>query len=232
MHESRIYTTIATEEERRILNALLSSAKENSTNEYRNNMTQLGSLLAKTILPKINKGEKSLVIATAEDADFLQKGVISTLNSSELETKMAIYWNHHYQLPNGASVAPIVNKFIEKDFEDASNIIIVKSIISGSCVVRTNLIETIHKIKSLKKIFILSPVSYKNSEEKLKAEFPEDISRKFAFYCFAIDDERKQDGTVVPGIGGDIYKLLGLKDQPVKTGYIPNVLHETMKGLP
>lgn len=225
----RDYTSIATDKAIKTLDTLLNSAENNLVNEYRDSMTELGSLLAESILYKIRQGEKSLVVATAEDADFLQKGVIDTLNSSGLETKMAIYWNNHYQSSSKISVAPIVHKFIENDFECASNLIIVKSIISGSCVVRTNIIETIHEMKDLHNIFILAPVSYKDSEEKLRSEFPEDISNKFVFCSFAIDDERTQDGTVIPGIGGQVYKLLGLDDQPVKTGYIPKALDRFIK---
>src|SRR5699024_7189059 len=107
-----------------------------------------------------------------------------------INTKLAVFWNHHYQTSSNISVAPIIHKFIEPNYESMRNIVIVKSIMSGSCVVRANLIEMLDKINNIENVFILAPVAHKNSEDKLKAEFPIDISNKFKFYCFAIDDVR------------------------------------------
>jgi len=221
---NRVYTPIATAEAKRQLNSLF--ANLNAPEFYQKTMVALGKLLAEEISPllKSKTHTGTLIVSTAEDADFLQYGVSSTLQNQGIDTKLAVFWNHHYQLPNHASVAPILHRFIEPNFEQLHNIVIVKSIMSGSCVVRTNLIEMLDKMEDIEDIFILSPVAHKDSESKLKAEFPDEIASKFKFYCFALDDEKTEQGEVQPGIGGQIYELLGLVKQPALSGYIPEVV--------
>lgn len=223
---NRIYTSLATLPAKRHLQGLLDSVNDPDT--YREHMIALGKLLAATIAPSLihKTATDTLIISTAEDADFLQRGVASVLHDQNIPTKLAVFWNHHYQLPNRTSVAPIVHKFIQSGYETATNIIIVKSVMSGSCVVRTNLIEMLKNIKNIENIFILTPVAHTQSEKKLKAEFPTAISDKFKFICFAIDDERSEGGDVIPGIGGQVYELLGLDDQPVLTAYMPDVVEQ------
>ena len=203
---NRVYTDIAKAEAKRELDNLLTSS--DMPESYRKSMIALGKLLAEEISLSLKSKEHSdaLVVSTAEDADYLQEGVSSTLKKYDIDIKLAVFWNHHYQLSNQTSVAPILHQFIEPKFETMHNIIIVKSIMSGSCVVRTNLIEMLDKIEHIEDIFILSPVAHKESEEKLKAEFPEEISKKFKFFCFALDDKKTENGEVQPGIGGQIYE--------------------------
>lgn len=223
---NRTYTPIASTAAKRHLQGLLDSV--NKPAEYRTHMTALGELLASntaTLLPH-QSNKETLIISTAEDADFLQRGVASVLHDQNIPTKLAVFWNHHYQLPNRTSVAPIVHKFIQSGYETATTIIIVKSVMSGSCVVRTNLIEMIGDMPNVENIFILAPVAHRHSEEKLKAEFPATIADKFKFICFAIDEQRSTAGEVIPGIGGSVYELLGLDDQPVLTAYMPQVVEQ------
>jgi hypothetical protein len=222
----RTYTPIASTAAKCHLQGLLDSI--NRPAEYRTHMTVLGELLASytvTLLPH-QSNKETLIISTAEDADFLQRGVAKILHDQNIPTKLAVFWNHHYQLPNRTSVAPIVHKFIQSGYETATNIIIVKSVMSGSCVVRTNLIEMIDDMPNVENIFILAPVAHRYSEEKLKSEFPATISNKFKFICFAIDEQRSEGGEVIPGIGGQVYELLGLTDQPVLTAYMPQVVEQ------
>ncbi|MFX9042661.1 hypothetical protein ABTN45_19620, partial [Acinetobacter baumannii] len=80
-------------------------------------MKELGTLLAESLVPNLKKSEKCLIISTAEDADFLQAGVEFVLKQNLISTKLAVFWNNHYQLPTKGSVAPIVHKFIEPGFE-------------------------------------------------------------------------------------------------------------------
>ncbi|HEN9559535.1 hypothetical protein [Acinetobacter baumannii] len=221
----RTYTKIANNLAKAHLQGLLDSKR--APRDYRMHMEELGKLLAESLVVNLKKSEKCLVISTAEDADFLQAGVKNVLESNGIQTKIAVFWNNHYQLPSQDSVAPIVHKFIEPGFEDSEDVIIVKSVMSGSCVVRTNLIAMLSQIKKAKRIFIVSPVIHKNSENSLCKEFPLDISSKFNFVYFAKDAQKdKQSGEVIPGIGGQVYELLGLEKQPVLTGYIPNVVQQ------
>lgn len=223
---SRIYTPIATPEAQKQLNRLLEST--GMPEEYKSAMTELGKLLAETVLSNFSEdiNKHTIVVSTAEDADFLQCGVSTALKTHKINTKLAVFWNHHYQLSSKASVAPILHSFIEPNYEDVQNVIIVKSVMSGSCVVRTNLIAMLDKIENIESIYILSPVAHKDSKKKLIKEFPKEISNKFKFVFFAEDDVKNEDGEVIPGIGGQIYNLLGLENQPALTGYMPNVVRE------
>lgn len=223
---NRKYTPLSTPTAKRHLQGLLDSV--DNAKAYRDHMIALGELLAAAIAPLLHKQTASdiLTISTAEDADFLQLGMATKLHQQGITSKLAVFWNNHYQLADHSSVAPIVHKFIQSGYESAKNVIIVKSVISGSCVVRTNLIEMLGNLSDIENIFILAPVAHKQSEQKLKAEFPTEISQRFKFICFAIDDERSEAGEVIPGIGGSVYELLGLADQPVLTAYIPAVVEK------
>lgn len=221
----RTYSTFATEPAKEHLQELLQNTQNPTV--YREHMSALGSLLCQPIIQYLNNDV--LVISTAEDADYLQAGVQRELEQAQITYKLAIFWNNHYQLQNGKSVAPIVHKYIEQNYHTAQSIIIVKSIMSGSCVVRTNLLELFDTVKQVERIFILSPVMYTNAENALKAEFPADIAEKFQFIYFAVDETRDQHtGEVIPGIGGQVYQLLGLDDQPVKVGYIPKIIESRL----
>ena len=114
---NRVYTPIATAEAKRQLNSLF--ANLNAPELYQKTMVALGNLLAEEISPllKSKTHTGTLIVSTAEDADFLQYGVSSTLQNQGIDTKLAVFWNHHYQLPNHASVAPILHRFIEPNFE-------------------------------------------------------------------------------------------------------------------
>lgn len=195
---------------------------------YRSSMVKLGELLGEEVVNALSNNHGNvLVISTAEDADFLQKGVSNALKKHDVVTKLAVFWNNHYQLGDGkGSVAPIIHKFLESGYENVQNVIIVKSVISGSCVVRTNLIELLDEVENAEKVFVVSPVMYKDAEKSLRKEFPDEIANKFNFISFRIDGERASDGEVIPGIGGQVYQLLGVGDQPALNGYMPDVVKE------
>lgn len=219
---NRSYSAFAAEEARAGLENLLSFVKDPES--YSGEMRKLGSLLGKLLSDKISQSESCLVASTAEDADFLGRGIYDTLKQ-EHKTKAAVFWNNHYQIPGGSSIAPVVHKFLEPGYESTQVLIIAKSIISGSCVVRTNLLELIEDIQP-QKIFIVSPVMHSKSEESLRKEFPHFIADKFEFVVFATDVERTESGEVKPGIGGEVYPLLGLADQPARIGFMPKLVQE------
>lgn len=193
---------------------------------YQQAMGVLGAELGAVLSKNISRSESCLVASTAEDADFLSQGVIDALAESGHSVKTAVFWNNHYQIPGG-SVAPIVHKYLEPGFEKTNDLVVVKSVISGSCVVRTNILALIESI-SVKKIYIVSPVMHSKSEETLRSEFPEHISKLFEFVYIAIDQQRDRSGEVRPGIGGEIYSLLGLKGQPAKVTYIPKLVKKQL----
>lgn len=194
---------------------------DTSAEEYRAAMKLLGHGLGELLSSYKNNEAPFFLVSTAEDTDYLAQGVAETLANHHLESKRVVFWNNHYQLPtNNQSIAPIVHSFYEQGYEQAKTMIVVKSVISGSCVVRTNINALFEKINP-KKVYIVSPVMHIDAEKKLCEEFPDNVSSTFNFIYFALDKIKQEDGEVVPGIGGQVYQRLGISDQPVKTGYMP-----------
>ena len=199
--------------------------------EYRDSMYCLGKYLAETLLDKLNPNETYCIASTAEDADFLSKGLIEVLRSRVKDVKIACFWNHHSQPVNGGeSTAPLLRKFIEQGAEATENLIVTKSVISGSCVVKTNLTALIEKM-SPKAIFVVAPVIHKDATAKLAREFPLGISQKFNYEYFATDVERDpKTNEVIPGIGGNVYEHLGFKSQEQKNQHMPRLLNDMLFG--
>lgn len=84
--------------------------------------------------------------------------------------------------------SPIIKSYVEL-VDNCQTLIIVKSIISTSCVVKTQLSRLINSIDP-QKIFIVAPVMYMNAEKSLRKEFPISVSNKFEFVTLAIDTEK------------------------------------------
>jgi hypothetical protein len=221
----RAYSAYGDQENvRLLLNDLLTTT---SSELYQKTMTDLGVAFGHILGDKIDSSSKCLVAATAEDADYLASGLISSLKSKH-EIMAAIFWNNHYSIES-SSVAPIVHKYLQPGFETAKSLILVKSVLSGSCVVRANMLSLIESM-DLEKIFVVAPVVHEKSEESLKSEFPEKISSLFEFIYFAKDQVKDESGEVKPGIGGQIYQLLGMMDQPAKIGYMPKLVERLAFG--
>lgn len=216
----RRYSEYADSESRAELTKLLEV--RSSPRDYQDSMTVLGRLLGKRVNSLLPKDEICGVVSTAEDADFLSNGVIEAISPSH-SVKAAVFWNNHYKSLVGVTVAPVVHKYVQPGFEESQNLVVVKSVMSGSCVVRTNIMELISKL-DVRKIYVVAPVMHADSQEALIKEFPRDIADKFEFIYLAIDDERESSGEVKPGIGGQVYSLLGLGEQPARTGFMPNLV--------
>jgi uracil phosphoribosyltransferase len=204
--------------------------KTTSVEEYRKSFRVLGEKLGKILANeyKAIPAEHTMLVCASEDADWLATGVESGFGKGEL--KKSVYWSSRevvYTNEDGSKVeiSPI-EKAYEEPIDDCKLLVIVKSIISTSCVVKTQLTRLIGKI-SPKQIAILAPVMYKDGIPNLMREFPEEISNKFNFVTFAIDDERV-GSEVIPGIGGMIYPRLGLVDIETKNHYIPEMVLKKM----
>ncbi len=204
-----------------------------SHTEYRQAMTSLGESFGDIFLSKIPDNQPKIYLAsTVEDADYLAQGVLSGLETRYHDISFACFWNQRFSpfdIPD-LQVAPILKKYQEPTQAKVNYLIIVKSIISGACVVKTNLTNLIQKIEP-EQIFVVAPVIYEGAEEKLKAEFEEDIHRKFQFFYFARDDEREKSGEVIPGIGGMVYERLGFDGQADKNQYIPALVKTRRKKM-
>lgn len=196
---------------------------------YRQKMRELGAHLAESLLPTLrNESFKDIcVICTVEDADFLARGLIEELETNSLgpNTRMICMWNKRVK-KEGVSISPVLRSYEENFDKNNAIFIIVKSIISGACVVKTNLTRAISSANPTR-VFVVAPVMLIDADKRLASEFPENISSKFEFINYATDTEKSSDGEeVIPGVGGSVYELLGLGDATEKNKYVPEIVRE------
>ncbi|WP_009632889.1 hypothetical protein [Synechocystis sp. PCC 7509] len=223
---TRSYSNLVNENIKDLLGIL--ADKNVAPDIYKDTMTKLGMFLGNAILNHIDKEHCNVYLAcTVEDADFLSLGMLLTLEKKIKKVGFACFWNQRFS-PfeiEDIKVAPILKKYQEPANLPTNYLIIVKSIISGACIVRTNLTDLIQKIEP-EKIFIAAPVIYVEAEQKLKNSFEKPIYDKFNFFYFAKDDRRTDDGEVIPGIGGNVYNRLGFDGQDSKNKYIPEIVKD------
>lgn len=213
---------------RKSLDAL--ADKTTGVEAYRNAFEMLGVELGRVLAQKAGDvlAEETMLVCASEDADWLAKGVENGFGKGELP--VSVYWNTRntvYQSENGEKIeiSPIVKAY-EEPIAKCRLLIIVKSIISSSCVVKTQLTRLIDRVHP-EIIAIMAPVMYKDAQPNLLKEFPEEISNKFRFLQFAVDEDR-QGNEVIPGIGGMVYPRLGLGDINKKNQYIPQMVRMRM----
>lgn len=200
--------------------------KKTGVYEYREAFRLLGVELGKVLASeyKIIPANQTMLVCASEDADWLANGVEVGFGQGEL--KKSVYWSsrevvHVNEDGSKVEISPI-EKAYEEVINDCQLLIIVKSIISTSCVVKTQLNRLIGRV-SPKRIAIVAPVMYKDGIPNLMQEFPDEISSQFHFVTFAIDDERV-GSEVVPGVGGMVYPRLGLGNMEEKNHYIPKMV--------
>lgn len=213
---------------RKSLDAL--ADKTTGVEAYRNAFETLGVELGRILAQKVGDvlAKETMLVCASEDADWLAKGVENGFGKGELP--VSIYWstrNTVYQSENGEKIeiSPIIKAY-EEPIAKCRLLVIVKSIISSSCVVKTQLTRLIDRIHP-EMIVIMAPVMYKDAQPNLLKEFPEKISNKFHFLQFAVDEDR-QGNEVIPGIGGMVYPRLGLGDINKKNQYIPHMVRMRM----
>lgn len=204
--------------------------KNTNVNDYREAFRTLGVELGKVLASEYRMAlaDHTMLVCASEDADWLAAGVESGFGKGEL--KKSVYWNSREVIHTNEDGSKVEISPIEKAYEEPINdcrlLVIVKSIISTSCVVKTQLTRLIGKTTP-DQIAILAPVMYKDGVPNLMREFPEEISSKFHFITFAVDDER-EGSEVVPGIGGMVYPRLGLGDMETKNRYVPEMVLRKM----
>lgn len=212
-----------------LVRCLLDKLADKSTgvDDYREAFSKLGVELGKILACEIENihSEEIMLVCASEDADWLAAGVESGIGKGDL--KKSVYWSTRetvYEGENGEKleISPIVKAY-EEPIENCRLLVVVKSIISSSCVVKTQLTRLIGKINP-ERIAILAPVMYKDGMPNLMKEFPKSVNSKFEFKTFAIDEDRLDNGEVVPGIGGMVYPRLGLGDIALKNSYIPEMV--------
>ena len=197
--------------------------------EYRSAMEELGKHLGTCIHRELPSGTRDVrVVCTVEDADFLANGVIQKLEENGLKTYLLCLWNKSIK-EHGISISPVLKTYQEEKGQHSPVLVVVKSIISGACVVKTNITRAV-SISNPERVFVVSPVMLKGAEDKLSAVFPKRISNKFEYIHFATDTD-KVGNNVVPGIGGSVYELLGLGDSSTKNKYMPQIVKDRRRKL-
>lgn len=201
--------------------------KSTGVDDYRDAFCKLGVELGKVLASEIEeiRPDEIMLVCASEDADWLAAGVESGIGKGDL--KKSVYWNTRetvYKDENGEKleISPIVKAY-EEPIENCRLLVVVKSIISSSCVVKTQLTRLIGKINP-ERIAILAPVMYKDGVPNLMSEFPKSVNSKFVFKTFAVDENRLESGEIVPGIGGMVYPRLGLGDIASKNNYVPDMV--------
>ncbi|MBO7586485.1 MAG: hypothetical protein J6T13_04825 [Bacteroidales bacterium] len=204
--------------------------KNTNVNDYREAFRTLGVELGKILASEYRMAlaDHTMLVCASEDADWLAAGVESGFGKGEL--KKSVYWNSREVIHTNEDGSKVEISPIEKAYEEPINdcrlLVIVKSIISTSCVVKTQLTRLIGKTTP-DQIAILAPVMYKDGVPNLMREFPEEINSKFHFITFAVDDER-EGNEVIPGIGGMVYPRLGLGNMETKNRYVPEMVLRKM----
>ncbi|MEZ6140849.1 MAG: hypothetical protein R3B84_09785 [Zavarzinella sp.] len=179
----RTYSPLATDEVKILLDELVGAALPDA---YRRSMTQLGEAFGKSLNGTLSGIKHLLLICTNEDADFLARGVKDGIHSRKgPDVSVACFWNDRVKLEGKSDLqfelAPIVRKYVEPGESDA--FLVVKSIISTGCVVRTNITELIQE-RNPSRVLIFAPVIFKGADNQLKDDFEPDIARRFEFFYF------------------------------------------------
>lgn len=219
---TRQYSEITNNDVRQLLDLI--ADKSTVPAKYQTAMVQLGQQLGSAINAITSADQSAYLVATAEDADFLSAGILQKIETHFDAVGFACFWNERtslFGLPSLA-VAPILKQY-QEPMEDVDYLVVVKSIISSGCVVKTNLQHLIQTLRP-KQILIAAPVIFNQAEDSLKSVFPSEISNKFQFLYFAKDNKRKESGEVIPGIGGMVYDRLGFMGQTDKNSYIPKLV--------
>lgn len=196
-----------------------------SAEDYRNNMFEIGRHLGETLTKSLDSNKRYCIVATAEDADFLARGIIESLEEHVAALYLTCFWNDRMMI-NEASVAPIYNKYFETGYDSADELIVIKSIMSGSCVVKTNITALFDKVTPTA-IHVVAPVMHTESDQKLEQQFPNRIAKLFNYVYLAKDSQRK-NSEVIPGIGGSVYEKLGFKSQKDKNMFLPKIITNKM----
>lgn len=204
------------------------ASPETHSDAYRNAMYELGQHLASGVMKEagdITSDDKDVcVVCTVEDADFLAKGVLNGLLSGGIPSTrlhLQCFWNEKVR-DEKISLSPISRQYVEEFKSKNLTYVIVKSIISGACVVKTNLTRAL-STRPDADVFVASPVLLDGAQTRLGEEFPHQISDRFKYVWFATDYEKKGED-VIPGIGGSVYERLSLGDEHQKNKYVPSIV--------
>lgn len=203
-------------------------SKSTSVRDYRAAMQQLGSYLGAAMArSEIRRGDVVCLGMTVEDADFLGRGAVKSLEDAGVKVSVACFWNERgdaFDL-DWADMAPVVQQYREPAPERIDHLVILKSVISGACVVRSNL-EYLFDEVSPGRVHVAAPVMLEGADERLEKGFSKELAERFEYWTFEVDTVRTDEGEIVPGIGGEIYERLGLGSKQTKNAFVPDFVKE------
>ncbi|NWK96948.1 hypothetical protein DM806_14995 [Sphingobium lactosutens] len=191
-------------------------------------MRAVGHELGRCFARDVGVSGKNVYLAvTVEDADYLAAGIAAALVEAGAKIAVACFWNTRKKAGGykWLDVATIVNEYREPMPEHLEHLVVVKSIISGACVVKTNLMHLLETAQP-EQIDIMAPVVLEGAEDRLASEFDPDTVSKFRYWLLAKDDTKDDTGNVVPGIGGEVYGRLGFDGQQGKNAHFPEFIKE------
>jgi hypothetical protein len=230
-----LFSDLASENSKALLSQLL-QCPDADYEQYRRIMYDLGielSLAIGSSLAQLSGEHEILIGCTVEDADFLASGLITGLErAGKSKVSLACFWNKSSYSPCGLEeyeIAPVFKSYEEAVADSECTLIVVKSIISGACVVATNLTRLISS-RNPSRIFVTAPVMLKGAESRLERHFDADIVSRFEYISFRIDDE-KEGSIVKPGIGGNVYYRYGLKDEGTKNRFVPEIVKRRREAV-
>lgn len=200
---------------------------------YRAAMTELGRLLGEVLAARHPLKDRTVCVAfTVEDADYLARGLIGALERAGAKLSLACFWNRRdnpYDI-DWLDIAPIVQEYVEPLPAKVDHLIVLKSIISGTCVVRTNLLRLLDEAHP-GTVHILAPVMLTGAKDRLAQSLPSELVSQFDFVSFAVDTEVTSEGIILPGIGGEIYERLGLGGIVEKNAAMPSLVEERLTNV-
>jgi len=189
--------------------------------KYCDAMRELGKLLGKLIADRLpsDTSKHACVACTVEDADYLAQGFIESLESARpnLTVSFACFWNQPsidpYEMEE-FDVSRVIKSYKEPTDKDCF-LIVLKSVISGGCVVATNIMNLITTLEP-ERIFVVAPMMMSNSPKRLREHFGTRLVRRFEYVTFATDTERQ------PGMS--VYQHYGWHDADEKNESVPNLV--------
>ena len=222
---ARIFENLNHENKLKVEQALTQLIMPNvDSAKYRIAFSELGFELGILIAKRYPELGNVLLVCASEAADWLAKGLIDGLHQ---DIGLAVLWSNRITISQNPKieVSEINKSYVDMEGDSCDTMIVVKSIISTSCVVKSQLNYLVKRVNP-QRIIIASPVMFVSAKDSLMKEFPSSVSSKFQFLTFAIDDVRDDDGVVLPGVGGIVYPKLGLGNQVEKNLYMPQIVKD------
>lgn len=223
----RRYSKWATQDDQTLLKDLLDSV--GSPSDYQAAMVALGRRLGDITAASLSINTEAAIVTTAEDADFLSRGIVEAFEQhlGARHVHLVCFWNDRRTLGDTVKldVAPIVDRYMESLPTKLDILVVAKSIVAEGCTVRTNIQEIAHTTAP-GRIVVLSPVVLKGAPGRIRGSFRGRVAEAMTFTYIAEDSDCDETGNVLPGIGGQVYNLLGFASREDAQRHLPKILEE------